>query len=159
MNARPGPQNHFDYTENGKKASGKLKEDFFPFNFSASGKVSAGIVFAGYGITAPEYNYDDYAGIDAKDKIVLVLRHEPQEHDEKSVFSGRTFTQHAQFFSKATNAKNHGAKAVVLINDRPAHRDAADEFEKFGRDVAHRCRDSLRTNEGGDCRTLGQGSW
>ena len=42
------------------------------------------VVFAGYGITAPEYGYDDYAGIDVKGKIVLVLRHEPQEYDEKT---------------------------------------------------------------------------
>ena len=44
------------------------------------------MVFAGYGITAPEYHYDDYAGIDVKGKVVLVLRHEPQEYDENSVF-------------------------------------------------------------------------
>jgi aminopeptidase YwaD len=135
VNAHPGPQNHFDYSENGKKVSLKLKEDFFPFNFSTSAKVSGQVVFAGYGITAPEYNYDDYAGIDAKDKVVLILRHEPQEHDENSIFSGRSFTQHAQFFSKATNAKNHGAKAVILVNDRPAHMAAPDEFENFGREV------------------------
>jgi outer membrane receptor protein involved in Fe transport len=41
--------------------------------------VTEGNLDAGYGITAPEYNYDDYAGLDVKGKIVLVLRHEPQE--------------------------------------------------------------------------------
>ena len=43
----------------------------------------------GYGITANEYHYDDYAGIDVKDKIVLLVRHEPQEDDEKSIFQGK----------------------------------------------------------------------
>ncbi len=59
------------------------------------------MVFAGYGITAPEYNYDDYAGLDVKDKIVIVLRHEPQEFDEKSVFAGKVYTRHAQTEFKA----------------------------------------------------------
>ena len=75
------------------------------------------IVFAGYGITAPEYHYDDYANIDVKGKIVLILRHEPQESDEHSVFAGKAFTQHAQFASKASNAKMHGAAGVILVND------------------------------------------
>ena len=42
-----------------------------PLNLSSAGEVSGDVVFAGYGITAPEYNYDDYAGLDVKDKIVL----------------------------------------------------------------------------------------
>src|SRR5438477_5283940 len=45
----------------------------------------APMVFAGYGITAPEFGYDDYAGIDVRGKIVLVFDHEPQETDPKSV--------------------------------------------------------------------------
>ena len=82
--------------------------------------MEGGVVFAGYGITAPEYNYDDYAGLDAKGKFVLVLRHEPQEYDEKSVFAGKVYTEHAQFFSKASNAKAHGARRDP-INDIAAH--------------------------------------
>jgi len=73
---------------------------FIPFNFSSSGKAAGEVVFAGYGITAPEYHYDDYEGLDAKGKLVLILRHEPQEFDEKSVFEGRSFTQHAEFRAK-----------------------------------------------------------
>ena len=92
-----------------------------PLNFSSSGKLSGGVVFVGYGITAPEYHYDDYAGMDVKGKIVLMLRHEPQEFDEQSVFAGKAHTQHAQFASKATNAKMHGAAGVILINDIAAH--------------------------------------
>ena len=42
-----------------------------------------------YGITAGDLHYDDYAGLDVKDKIVLILRHEPQENDEKSIFAGK----------------------------------------------------------------------
>jgi len=126
-----GKANRFSYTERGRLS--KLRpEEFVPFNFSQTGKLAGAIVFAGYGITAPEYHYDDYAGIDVKGKIVLVLRHEPQEADPKSVFEGATNTQHAQFAAKATNAKLHGAIGVILVNDRANHPGAADELEKFG---------------------------
>lgn len=134
-NARLGRGNHFDYSTGGRTTSLKFQDEFTPFNFSSKTKLSAGVVFAGYGITAPEYNYDDYAGIDVKDKLVLILRHEPQEYDEKSVFAGKVYTEHAQFFSKAVNAKMHGACGVILINDQPNHRGEADQLEKFGRTV------------------------
>src|SRR5207247_11201167 len=50
-------------------------------NYSNETVAAGPVVFAGYGITAPELGYDDYAGIDAKGKIVLILNHEPQELD------------------------------------------------------------------------------
>jgi len=132
-NAKLGNANHFDFVENGKTTGLKSGEEFIPFNFSSRGKFSGRVVFAGYGITAPEYNYDDYAGLDVKDKLVLILRHEPQEFDEKSVFDGKVYTEHAQFFSKAVNAKMHGAAGVILVNDQFNHRGDADQMEKFGR--------------------------
>ena len=62
----------------------KINQDFVPFSFSASGEVAATLVFAGYGVTADEFHYDDYAGLDVKDKIVVVLRYEPSGFAEKS---------------------------------------------------------------------------
>ncbi len=91
--------------------------DFVPIPFSSSGSLSGPVVFAGYGITAPEYHYDDYAGIDVRDKIVLVLGHEPQEQDRNSVFAGANLTRHASLTSKAVNAKQHGAKAIIVVTD------------------------------------------
>ena len=110
----------------------KLQHDYVPLNLSARDKVSGEVVFAGYGITAPEYNYDDYAGIDVHGKLVLVLRHEPQEFDAKSVFEGKAYTSHAQLFNKAANAKMHGARAIVMVNDVAAHPNDEDRLEKFG---------------------------
>jgi Zn-dependent M28 family amino/carboxypeptidase len=122
--ARIGPKNKL--AANGRKL--KQGDDFQPFNFSASEKLSAQVVFAGYGITAPEYKYDDYAGLDVKGKIVLILRFEPQDQDEKSVFAGKNRTRHATFESKASNAKMHGAKAVIF-----ADQSERDKFQPFGR--------------------------
>jgi hypothetical protein len=127
-----GKGNRFQFTENGRATALRFPDDFVPFNFSQTGPVTGAVVFAGYGITAPEYGYDDYAGLDVKGKIVLVMRHEPQESDPKSVFEGKTLTQHAQFASKATNAKMHGASGVILVADRANHPGEPDELEKFG---------------------------
>ena len=91
--------------------------DFVPIPFSGSGTLTGPVVFAGYGITAPEYHYDDYARIDVRDKIVLVLGHEPQEQDRNSVFAGANLTRHASLTSKAVNAKQHGAKAIIVVTD------------------------------------------
>ena len=98
-----------------------LQETFVPLSFSASASIEAPLVFAGYGITAPEYHYDDYQGLDVSGRIAIVLRHEPQENDEHSLFAGRQLTSHSEIANKATNAKNHGAKAIVLVNDLGNH--------------------------------------
>jgi len=95
----------------------KVTEDFVPIVFSNTATFDAPLVFVGYGITAPEFHYDDYAGIDAKGKIVVVLRHEPQETDPKSPFDGTNFTRHASFVNKAINAKQHGAQGIIFITD------------------------------------------
>lgn len=132
-NAKLGGNNHFEYSQDGKTTVLKFQDEFIPFNFSSKSKVAGGLVFAGYGITAREYNYDDYSGLDAKDKVVLILRHEPQEFDEKSVFAGKVYTEHAQFYSKVINARNHGARGVILVNDRASHRGDSDQLEAFGK--------------------------
>ena len=131
-NARLGSKNEIRYSDGKKKAALKFQQDFVPLNLSSDGKISGSVVFAGFGITAPEYKYDDYAGIDARDKIVLLLRHEPQEFDDKSVFEGKAYSQHSQIFAKAANAKMHGAKAVLMVNDVAAHSSDSDDLEKFG---------------------------
>ncbi|HEX5228107.1 MAG TPA: M28 family peptidase [Bryobacteraceae bacterium] len=130
--ARLGKNNSLSYSTAGSAQHLRYRDDFVPLNLSSAGDVSAEVVFAGFGITAPEYNYDDYAGIDAKGKIVVIMRHEPQEFDEKSVFEGKVYTAHAQIFAKASNAKIHGAKAVLFVNDVGAHSGDGDDLEKFG---------------------------
>jgi hypothetical protein len=57
--------------------------------------ASGGLVYVGYGITAPELNYDDYANVDVRGKIVLLMEHEPQEDDPKSIFNGTGNTRYA----------------------------------------------------------------
>jgi hypothetical protein len=77
--------------------------------------IEAGVVFAGYGITAPELNYDDYRGVDVRGKIVLVFDHEPQENDPASIFNGLGNTRYATSRVKLLNAQAHGAIAVLQV--------------------------------------------
>ncbi|HUT89584.1 MAG TPA: M20/M25/M40 family metallo-hydrolase [Thermoguttaceae bacterium] len=95
----------------------KLGEDFTPLAMSGSGHFDLPLVFVGYGITAKEENYDDYAGVVVAGKAVLILRHEPQQADPESVFSGTEDSEHAPFRRKVSNAFEHEAKAVVFCSD------------------------------------------
>jgi len=131
LGGKLGSRNSLEVRDRGKTASLKIAQDYIPFQFSSARRVAATLVFAGYGITAPEYKYDDYAGLDVKGRLVLILRHEPQEFDEHSVFAGREFTQHASFISKAVNAKMHGAAGVLIVNDVDHHASDGDTLQKF----------------------------
>lgn len=112
----------FSGENSGERREFSLIHDFTPFNFSGENSLRANVAFAGYGITAPEYGYDDYENLDVTGKIVLALRHEPREHDPNSIFDGTQLTRHALFEEKAKNAQSHGAVAMLLVSD-PAHSD------------------------------------
>jgi hypothetical protein len=132
VGAKLGSGNALAAQQGGSSTALTPGEDYTPFSFSHDGHVEAPVVFAGYGITAPEYHYDDYKGLDVKGKIVLVLRHEPQENDDKSVFAGKQLTTHSDIVNKAINARNHGAVGVVLVNDTANHPGEPDQLVKFG---------------------------
>jgi Zn-dependent M28 family amino/carboxypeptidase len=83
--------------------------------FKRAVDLTAPVVFAGFGITAPELGYDDYKGIDAKGKIVFVFDHEPQEDDPRSIFNGTGNTRYATTRVKLLNAQAHGAVALVVV--------------------------------------------
>ncbi len=108
--------NRFQVQSGNSNRELKLDDDFRPISFSSSGSVSGPVVFVGYGATAKDLDYDDYDHIDVKDKIVVVLRYEAPEFARKSGVHG--LTQHSQLITKAINARNHGAKAVVLVNGK-----------------------------------------
>jgi acetylornithine deacetylase/succinyl-diaminopimelate desuccinylase-like protein len=112
----------------------KLGESFTPLSLSGSGRFELPLVFVGYGITAPDLQYDDYAGLDVKGKAVIILRKEPQQENPHSKFDGTQATQHATFMRKVSNAYQNGAAAVVFVNDEVTLRQAAqrrvDELRK-----------------------------
>lgn len=89
----------------------KLKDEFIPLSFTDNQTAKGELVFAGYGISAKDLNYDDYANIDVKDKIVVVFRNHP---DMKSPHS--KFEQYSSLRYKTTNARDKGAKGIIFVN-------------------------------------------
>lgn len=89
---------------------------------NADVSIDAPLVFAGYGISAPEYQYDDFAGVDVSGKVVMVLNHEPQERDPQSRFMGGFHTVHAYNWWKPEVIRQHGAVAILMVNEAKSHR-------------------------------------
>jgi aminopeptidase YwaD len=124
-----GPKNRLE-TADGAKKSWTAGNDFRPLAFSAAGLAEGDVVFAGYGIVAKDLGYDDYAGLDVKDKIVLVLRYSPDGDDEKSAFS-----PFAALRFKAAVAREKGAKAM-LVAAGPLTKDVTDDLIALRTDAA-----------------------
>ena len=94
-----------------------LDYEFNPLAIGATGKFDAEVVFAGYGIEAPDLGYDDWANLEVKNKVVIILRKEPQQNNPESKFDGVKSSRHATFQAKVSNAYQRGAAAVILVND------------------------------------------
>jgi Zn-dependent M28 family amino/carboxypeptidase len=75
----------------------------------------APVVFVGYGINAPEYHWNDYAGVDVKGKVVLVIVNEPPSEDE-SFFKGKALTYYGRWTYKYEEAARRGAVGVLIIH-------------------------------------------
>lgn len=90
----------------------RYEDEFIPGSTSGSGEVTAEVVYVGYGITAPELDYDEYRSVDVKGKIVLMEREVPVSPDEDpDLFKKwRPYSFHQY---KLKNAVNHGAKGMI----------------------------------------------
>jgi Zn-dependent M28 family amino/carboxypeptidase len=77
--------------------------------------VNAEIVYVGYGIEAPEYNWDDYKGADVKGKVLLMLVNEPSSDDAK-FFKGKALTYYGRWTYKYEQAARKGAVGAILIH-------------------------------------------
>lgn len=76
------------------------------------------LVFAGFGIVAPEYNWNDFAGADVKDKVIVVLVNDPGfGSDDPTLFKGNTMTYYGRWTYKFEEAARQGAKGVLIIHD------------------------------------------
>ena len=93
--------------------------DYYPGMNSGSGTVTAEVVFVGYGITAPEHNYDDYKGVDVKGKIVLVNRDAPYKDTRNPEYARWVNYCYHQY--KIENAARHGAAGFLYIDGNSAN--------------------------------------
>lgn len=79
---------------------------------------NAELVFAGYGIVAPEYNWNDYSGIDWKNKIAVVFVNDPgYETGDSSLFTGKAMTYYGRWTYKFEEAARQGAAGIFIIHE------------------------------------------
>jgi Zn-dependent M28 family amino/carboxypeptidase len=78
-------------------------------------KATGDLVFVGYGIVAPEYNWDDYKGLDVKNKIVVVLVNDPGLRDS-TIFRGAILTYYGRWTYKIEEAQRQGAAGILLVH-------------------------------------------
>lgn len=104
-------------------------KDYLAFSYLPDTKVEvprAGLVFVGYGATAPEYHWDDYAGVDVKGKTVVMLIGDPPVADpndpaklDERMFQGKALSYYGRAGTKLDTAYKHGAAAVMMITATP----------------------------------------
>ncbi|MFO0840981.1 MAG: M28 family peptidase [Gemmataceae bacterium] len=98
----------------GQKITLKQGAQFIPLGHDQKGVAAGPLVFAGYGVSCSDPEYDDYAGLDVKGKVVVLLRDTP-----RSAPTGRTkeMVEAASFSAKLTLAKKRGAAGALFVND------------------------------------------
>jgi Zn-dependent M28 family amino/carboxypeptidase len=114
----PGAGSTFNLVAgDGSKTALKALDDYVAYDQTqvAQSDIDAPIVFVGYGITAPEYNWDDYKGLDVKGKVLLMLVNEPPSKDVK-FFKGPALTYYGRWTYKYEEAARRGAVGAILIH-------------------------------------------
>jgi len=94
-------------------------EEYYPGMNSGNGTVTSEVVFVGYGVTAPELNYDDYRDIDVKGKIVLMNRDVPHKDVRNPEYAKWVNYCYHQY--KVENAARHGAAGMLYIDGNSAN--------------------------------------
>ncbi len=110
--------------ESFKEIKLRLESDFLPLLFSDSGDNTAEMVFAGWGISAPDLGYDDYAGLDVKGKFVLCFRGTPDRSDQR-------YQKHDHHRFRMQTAKQKGALGIFYIYPDPLANPNGDWIQGF----------------------------
>ncbi|MGA6986320.1 MAG: M28 family peptidase [Terriglobales bacterium] len=114
----PGADTRFSLVpSHGPKLDLKQLDDYVAYDQTQQpeSNVDAEIVYVGYGIEAPEYNWDDYKGVDAKGKVLLMLVNEPPSDDPR-FFAGKALTYYGRWTYKYEEAARKGAVGAILIH-------------------------------------------
>ncbi len=108
----------------GKEKQLQAGKEFLPLLFSDSGRASGQIIFAGWGISAPELGYDDYAGVDARGKFVLCFRGAPKKEAAR-------FQHHDEHRVRMQTARAKGALGLIYIYPEVQANPNGDRLENF----------------------------
>lgn len=115
------PSQTMTFSGRAGKVELKASEDFVAYTERVEEQVSLNsseVVFAGYGIVAPEYNWNDYDGLDVKGKTVIVLVNDPGfGSNDSTLFKGQTMTYYGRWTYKYEEAARQGAAGIFIIHD------------------------------------------
>lgn len=124
-----GEKNTLVLVKDGKEQAFQVRKQFAALSVSKpKAAAEGGMVFAGYGIAAPEYGYDDFKDVNLEGKWALVLRFEPQEFDAGSKFNGRQHTQHAGLNAKVAHCVKRKAAGVLIVSGPAGREKEADKI-------------------------------
>lgn len=99
--------------KNNQQKNYSFPDDYFPGSNSASGNVSGEVVYVGFGISAPELNYDDYSNIDVKGKIVLMETGVPYKGNDSTLLKWEPYSYHPYKFQRA---REFGAAGLLYVS-------------------------------------------
>jgi len=122
--------NRLQFKINDSSVGLELKKEYITSPFSGTAQIKGKIVFAGYGISAKDLNYDDYAGMDVKGKTVVIMRYNPEGENPHSEFD-----KYSAYRYKASLAKEKGAAAVIFVSGYIPE-DNEDKLMKLAYDIA-----------------------
>jgi Zn-dependent M28 family amino/carboxypeptidase len=117
MKAIPGETSFSVVPQNGATVNLVYGDDYTVANqtLTPSVSVDAPIVFVGYGVTAPEFQWNDYAGVDVKGKVILCIVGDPPSDDPK-FFGGKALTYYGRWTYKFEQAARMGAVGALIIH-------------------------------------------
>lgn len=119
IGSKVDPSNQLTIKSNSSEAQFKFGDDFVANTDLEENEVSLSseIVFVGYGISAPEYNWDDYKGLDVRGKTLMIMVNDPPATAvESNLFGGRALTYYGRWIYKFEEAARRGAAGVILIH-------------------------------------------
>ena len=108
---KPGSDNKFSVNLNGDEEKYMIGEDFYPVNFSRNESVEGELVFAGYGINAPDKKYDDFGRINLNGKIAVILRYTPGYNTPHN----NPFADYEPLRKKCNAVRDAGAKGIIIV--------------------------------------------
>ncbi len=114
----PDPQMKLTFSGPGRKLEPKFQKDYVAWTkrVQDSAAIDADMIFVGYGVQAPEFQWDDFKGSDVKGKVIVVLINDPPVPDER-VFGGKAMTYYGRWTYKFEKAAEMGAAGCFIIHD------------------------------------------
>ncbi len=113
----PDPNMKLAITGHGRTLEPKFQKDFVAWTkrVQDSSSIDADMIFVGYGVQAPEFQWDDFKGVDVKGKVIVVLINDPPVPDER-VFGGKAMTYYGRWTYKFEKAAELGAAGCFIIH-------------------------------------------